>query len=151
MGRSCQSKLVGRENVPTAAIQDKLASNAWRSRRHALIYGTTSVGCAVMDESGRIYTGCNVEHRFRSHDIHAETNALGSMVAGGGEKVVALFVVSPKGWAPCGSCLDWIFELGGKDCAIFTQSELDGLIGAYRAVDLLPHFPEHAKPRQTAS
>ncbi|MET7899818.1 cytidine deaminase family protein [Streptomyces mirabilis] len=137
--------------MPTPSVQDKLASQAWHSKRNALIYGTTTVGCAVMDESGRIYSGCNVEHRFRSHDIHAETNALGSMVTGGGKVAVALFVVSPRGWAPCGSCLDWIFELGGEDCAIFTQSEIDGPVATYRAADLLPYFPEHTKPRRTIS
>jgi cytidine deaminase len=95
-----------------------------------------------MDERGRIYSGCNVTHGFRSHDIHAETNALGSLVAGGGKAVVALLVVSPLGWTPCGSCLDWIFELGGRDCAIFTQSTLEAPTTAYKAGDLMPYFPE---------
>ncbi|WP_369188722.1 cytidine deaminase [Streptomyces sp. R08] len=135
--------------MPTPPIQDLLARHAWRCQSNAWIYGTTTVGCAVVDECGRIYVGCNVEHRFRSHDIHAETNALGSLVAGGGKSAVALFVVSPRGWAPCGSCLDWIFELGGKDCIIFTQAAEGEPISIYRATDLLPHFPEHIKPRRT--
>jgi cytidine deaminase len=121
---------------------NELSNAAWTCQRNARVYGATTVGCAVMDERGRIFLGCNVEHRFRSHDIHAETNALGSLVTGGGKATTAVFVVSPRGWAPCGSCLDWIFELGGKDCKIFTQSSQSGPIGAYRAGDLMPYFPE---------
>lgn len=137
--------------MPTSFLQDLLAGHAWRCQRNAWMYGHTAVGCAAVDECGQIYVGCNVEHRFRSHDIHAETNALGSLVAGGGKSAVALFVVSPGGWAPCGSCLDWILELGGKDCTIFTQAALDKPVTIYKAADLLPQFPEHVKPRRTAA
>ena len=122
--------------------REPLARAAWLCQANARVYGSTTVGCAVIDERGKIHSGCNVEHRFRSHDIHAETNALGSMVADGGKAAVAVFVVSPLGWTPCGSCLDWIFELGGKDCEIYTQSTMDSPIMTYRAADLMPHFPK---------
>lgn len=127
--------------MPISNPQHDLARAAWNCQLNARVYGATTVGCAVRDDQRNIYSGCNMEHRFRSHDIHAETNALGSLVASGGKSVVAVFIVSPKGWPPCGSCLDWIFELGGKDCAIFTQSTPEGLISSYSAKDLMPHFP----------
>jgi hypothetical protein len=38
----------------------------------ARVVGKTAVGCAVLADEGRTYTGCNVEHQFRCHDVHAE-------------------------------------------------------------------------------
>ncbi|MFL1381326.1 cytidine deaminase family protein [Nocardiopsis protaetiae] len=122
--------------------QVQLSQAAWLCQKRARVYGPTTVGCAVMDENSRLHTGCNVEHRFRSHDIHAETNALGNLVTNGGKLAIAIFIVSPRGWTPCGSCLDWIFELGGEDCDVFTQSSPNSPILSYKSRDLMPYFPE---------
>jgi cytidine deaminase len=61
----------------------ELAQAAWSARENAYVIGPTKVGCAVLATDGRIYSGCNVEHRFRSHDVHAEVNAITNMVAAG--------------------------------------------------------------------
>jgi cytidine deaminase len=119
-----------------------IAKAAWEVRAHARVLGDTRVGCAVLDEDGRVFTGCNIEHRFRSHDIHAEVNAMGSLVAGGGRRVVALFIAAEReAFTPCGGCLDWIFELGGGTCLIACQSNLDGPIAQFEAEQLMPHYP----------
>jgi cytidine deaminase len=106
--------------------------------------GATKVGCAVTDASGSVIaTGCNVEHRFRSHDIHAETNAIGSLVARGGKGLRAVVVAAERSrFSPCGACLDWIFEIGGPDCAVAWQPEPDGKIVAVLASELMPYYPE---------
>src|SRR3712207_8762813 len=59
-------------------------------------HGPTRVGAAVLGADGGIYAGCNVEHKFRSHDVHAEVNALTSLVAGGGNSAVAVLVVAER-------------------------------------------------------
>jgi len=120
----------------------ELASAAWATAPHAYLYGTTHVGAAVMSAEGNVFVGCNIEHRFRSHDIHAEVNAISSMVAGGYPHLIAVMVVAKRRrFTPCGACLDWILELGGPKCAVGFQSAKGHRIRVYDASDLMPHYP----------
>lgn len=121
----------------------KLARMAWQARTHSRILGSTAVGCAVLGGDGGIWVGCNVEHNFRSHDIHAETNAISSMVAGGEQRLVAVAVAAKRErFTPCGACLDWIWEFGGPDCLVAVQKTIDGPLETLRAAELMPHYPQ---------
>ncbi len=123
---------------------NELAAAAWRVRRNAYIQGDTRVGAALLAGSGRIYAGCNLEHIFRCHDIHAEVNAIGSMVAAGETDLQAILIAAECGFfTPCGGCLDWIFQLGGKDCLVASQSRPDGEIKVFRASELMPYYPRY--------
>lgn len=120
----------------------RLAELAWEARKSARVHGKTTVGAAVISAQGRIHTGCNVEHRFRSHDVHAEVNALTTMVASGDGPAVGIVVASSREhFTPCGSCLDWIFELGGPSCLVAFQREPGGILKTLRADELMPHYP----------
>lgn len=120
-----------------------LSQAAWRAREHARILGNTKVGASVLDETSMIHVGCNLEHRFRSHDIHAEVNALSSMVAAGARRVVAVFVAAERdSFTPCGSCMDWIMELGGPETVVAFQATAEGPIKTWRAGELMPHYPK---------
>jgi cytidine deaminase len=120
----------------------ELATRAWAVRARSRIIGSTAVGCAVLDEDGRIFVGCNIEHRFRSHDIHAETAALSALVSAGGARPVAILIAAERErFTPCGACLDWIFELGGPDCEVLTQRSANAQPRAYRAASLMPYYP----------
>jgi cytidine deaminase len=119
-----------------------LSGRAWEARKHAHLIGTTKVGCAVLSDSGVIFAGCNVEHRFRSHDIHAEANALSNMVSGGSRRAVALLIAAEREqFTPCGACMDWIMELGGADCLVLFQPQPDRVISRYLAGQLMPFYP----------
>jgi cytidine deaminase len=119
-----------------------LSAVAWSARAHARVLGDTMVGAAVLTDSGAIYSGCNVEHRFRSHDMHAEVNALTNMVSAGDGRAIAVLIVSNrKRFTPCGGCLDWIFELGGADTLIAFESEPGVECQIYRADELMPYYP----------
>lgn len=102
----------------------------------------TRVGAAVLSTSGNVYAGCNVEHRFRSHDVHAEVNALTSMIAATWrDRAVAVAVASDRvRFSPCGACMDWIFELGGPDCRVVVANMQVGLLNV-AAKDLMPYYP----------
>ena len=118
-----------------------LVDAAWGVERNA-VARNTSVGAAVLSAEGRIYTGCNVEHKLRCHDVHAELNALSSMVAAGDRLAVALLVVSlERRLTPCGGCMDWIFELGGPDCLVAWQGAPDAELVPHRASALMPLYP----------
>jgi cytidine deaminase len=120
-----------------------LSAAAWATRRHSRLIGETAVGCAVLADDETIYTGCNVEHRFRSHDIHAETAALAAMVGSGkSRRATAVFIVAKRElFTPCGACLDWIFELGGPGCLVLTQKAETEAPRRYTASELMPHYP----------
>jgi cytidine deaminase len=119
-----------------------LATAAWKVRESARIYGGTKVGCAVEAEDGRVFVGCNLEHRFRSHDIHAEIAALASLISGGAKQLVRLFIAAERvQFTPCGSCLDWIFEIGGETCLVYSQSAPQGQTAMHRASELMPFYP----------
>jgi len=87
-----------------------------------------------------VHVGCNVEHRYRSHDVHAEVNALTSMVATSGSRAVAVLIAAERDrFTPCRSCLDWIFELGEHACLVAFQPRPGVKIDALRAGERMPY------------
>ncbi|MFI5252117.1 MAG: cytidine deaminase family protein [Bacteroidota bacterium] len=132
-----------KKNKIPAKTWSKLAKIAWTVRENARILEDTRVGCALLTNDGKIFSGCNVEHSMRSHDVHAETNAIGSMVAGGGKNIAAIVVVAEcSRLTPCGSCLDWINEFGGPDCLVGVQSKQNGELIVFRTDVLFPYPPK---------
>ncbi|RMB61451.1 cytidine deaminase family protein [Tessaracoccus antarcticus] len=126
----------------SGALIERLSRAAWAVRANARILGATPVGCAASTEVGEIFTGCNVEHRFRSHDIHAETNALSTLVSAGGTRCSQILVVAERdSFTPCGACLDWIFEIGGYSCQVGFQPAPGVAPVWYTAGELMPHYP----------
>ncbi len=120
---------------------DDLASCAWKYRENARILGKTKVGAAVLSKN-KIFGGCNIEHKFRSHDIHAEISAISTMISSGQKKLDAIIVVAERTkFTPCGGCLDWIFEFGGPKCLVGYQTKKEGKITIFKAEELMPHYP----------
>ena len=80
-----------------------------RERAYAPYSGYT-VGAAVEDESGRVHVGCNVENVSFGATMCAERGALSRMVAEGGRTIRRVAVATSDGGAPCGICLQSLFE-----------------------------------------
>ena len=119
-----------------------LSEEAWAVREKARILGDTMVGAAALSKNGKIYRGCNIEHQFRSHDIHAEVNAISNMVAGGDQQLLAVLIVAERDrFTPCGACMDWIFEFGGPECRVGFQSKPGSRVEEFKASGLMPHYP----------
>jgi cytidine deaminase len=122
---------------------DRLSDKAWAVRDAAHVLGTTKVGAAVLCGDGDVFLGCNVEHRFRSHDVHAEVNAITNMVSSGCQDLRAILIASERErFTPCGACLDWIFEFGGDSCVVAYQSYRGGDVVSLSAHDLMPYYPK---------
>ena len=120
----------------------RMSDAAWSVRERARVHGKTRVGAAVLSEQGNVHVGCNVEHLFRSHDVHAEVNALTSMAAAGeGPAIGVLIAAERTRFTPCGGCLDWIFELGGPETLVAFQADPGGTAVILRADELMPHYP----------
>lgn len=80
-------------------------------------YSRFSVGAALLTQSGKIYTGCNVECAAYSAACCAERTAFYKAVCNGERKFVAIAIVGGKSGAPvtsicppCGICRQVMME-----------------------------------------
>jgi len=119
-----------------------LSRAAWAARENARIIGKTKVGAAVLSEEGNIYSGCNIEHAFWYHDIHAEVNTIGSMITSGDRSIKKILVVSEEHFLPpCGGCMDWIMQFLNEDTLVGVQNSRDGDIEIFLPRQLMPYYP----------
>ena len=111
-------------------------------------YSKFAVGCAVLDEHGRIHAGCNVENAAYPQGWCAEASALAVMVATAGRRVLAVAVCAeaPEAVTPCGGCRQKLREFGADDCPVWV-ADLHLLRACYTLGELLPHSfgPQHLK------
>ncbi|MBO3700194.1 cytidine deaminase [Roseivirga sp. E12] len=121
---------------------DSLFQRAWEARENASILGNTKVGSALITKQGNIFGGCNIEQTYRNKDIHAEVNAISTMVGAGEKEFLAIAIVAQREFfTPCGTCLDWIFQFGGPDTIVGIQNSIQGETKFYKASELMPHYP----------
>jgi len=84
------------------------------------------VGCCIMSNTGKTYSGCNIEFDNYSNTIHAEECAIVQMILGG-DKIPSIVVVYTKSKDldfPCGSCRQSLFELGGYDIKVISCNDV---------------------------
>lgn len=97
------------------AMRRKLIEAAKTAQKKAYCpYSRYPVGAAVLTESGRIYSGCNVENASFGLSICAERVAIFKAVSHGEKRITALCVAA-KSAAPCGACRQVIIEFAAKD------------------------------------
>ena len=86
-------------------------------------YSKFLVGAAILTESGKIYTGCNVENASYGLTNCAERTAIFSAVAaeGPGVRVRAVAALNAQDavCSPCGACRQVIFEFGPDSIVLF--------------------------------
>jgi cytidine deaminase len=82
------------------------------------------VGAAILTESGRIFTGCNVENSSYGLTLCAERVAIATAVAAGHRKFRKMAVAggSRTPAYPCGACLQVICEFCGPDFTILLNA-----------------------------
>lgn len=91
-----------------------LIESALQARRRAYVpYSHFSVGAALLDESGKVYQGCNIENASYTPTVCAERTAFFKAVSEGVKRFEAIAVVggpqkqTERGidlCAPCGVC-----------------------------------------------
>lgn len=126
------------------------AARQVRTNAHAR-FSNYLVGAAVLDETGAVHLGCNVENASYPEGICAETNAIGSMVSAGGKRIAAIAVVGGADAAashaiaaevgactPCGGCRQRILEFADADTKIYLGDDA-GDVHTYSVEDLLPN------------
>lgn len=107
-------------------IQD-LIRRAMKAREYSYSpYSNFSVGAAILSESGKIYTGCNIESASYTPTICAERVALFKAVSEGERKFKMLALVgglkngekkTEEIVSPCGVCRQMLYEFG-KDLKV---------------------------------
>lgn len=102
-------------------------------------YSNFQVGSSIRTESGKLYSGANVENAAYPEGCCAEASAISAMVRDG-ERRIGEIVVIGKGNAlvtPCGGCRQKIREFSKPDTPIHVCGP-DGLKKTFTLNELLP-------------
>lgn len=121
---------------------DRLLEAAQNVRRNAYApYSHYQVGAALVDEVGRVHTGCNVENAAFPEGTCAEANAIAAMVAAGGRRIAAIAIAGGRGalepCTPCGGCRQKIAEFADPATRILLPDPT-GALKECGIDDLLP-------------
>ncbi len=118
---------------------DKLIAAARQARENAHApYSNFRVGAALRAQSGRIYTGCNIENASYGLTVCAERVAIFKALSEGerGFEAIAVVADTDKLTPPCGACRQIIWEFCGDVEVILAN--LKGKVERERAARLLP-------------
>ena len=96
------------------------------------------VGAAVRTESGKVYTGCNVESASYGLTVCAERVAIWKALSEGERHFTELAVVADTETLtpPCGTCRQIIWEFARGAAIVFAN--LKGESETFHMADLLP-------------
>ncbi len=124
-----------------ASTEKDLISKAIKVMKNAYApYSKFHVGVCLETESGKQFTGCNVENSSYGATICAERVAIGAAVASGekGIKKIAIVSSSDRPCTPCGICRQVLAEFG-PDTEIICTSVKGKKIEKFLLKNLLPH------------
>lgn len=120
-----------------------LKAKAAREKAYAP-YSQFLVGAAILTDSGKIYTGCNIESASFTPTCCAERVAIFKAVSEGEKNFSAIAVVGGKKGDtsfdlcyPCGVCRQVMSEFCGKDMRVIL-SDSQGNIKEHSFGELLP-------------
>ena len=119
---------------------DALLQKALEARENAYApFSNFRVGAAILGESGRIYTGCNVENSSYGLTVCAERVALFKGISEGEKVFMAIAIVadSEEPIPPCGACLQVLSEFQSELIVIMAT-----LKGTRKIKKLSELFPE---------
>jgi cytidine deaminase len=123
-----------------------LVKKAYEAMEYAYTpYSKFNVGAALLTESGKVYTGCNIEIASFGATNCAERTAIFKAVSEGEKNFKAIAIVSSSNdyTFPCGICRQVIVEFGkdidiviakGYDYEVYTIDEL--LPKSFTQIDL---------------
>lgn len=122
----------------TKELKKKLIEEATHVRKWAYVpYSGYAVGAAVLANSGKIYSGVNVENAAYPDTICAERTAIFKAVTEGERKFDAIVVVTDNGGAPCGSCRQVLAEFG-LNTLVITADSKGKIVSEMKLKELLP-------------
>ncbi|SRR5260221_11776039 len=117
-----------------------LIKKAQAAKKHSHSpYSKFRVGAALLTDSGKVFTGCNIENSSFSLTICAERTAIFKAISEGSRKFNALAIVSDSDdfIPPCGACRQVILDFAPAIDVILTNAK--GKMLVLKAGALLPH------------
>lgn len=121
----------------------KLIHLALQAREKAYApYSNFKVGAALLTDSGRIYTGCNIENASYGETVCAERTAVFKAVSDGERRFSKIAVVGGKDGEktvpcyPCGACRQVIREFCKDDFTVIIEENNEPK--ELKLIDLLP-------------
>lgn len=123
----------------TDAELDELIQSALDTQKRAYCpFSNFPVGAALRSTNGQIFQGCNVENISFGLTNCAERVAIGTAVAAGEQKFMAIVVVSRGGVSPCGACRQVLAEFNPTLPIIMVDSQKQGEFKQTTLDKLLP-------------
>ena len=107
-------------------------------------YSGYKVGAALLTESGKVYTGCNIENASFSPTVCAERTAFFKAVSEGERKFTAIAVCGGKNgeitgaFPPCGVCRQVMAEFCQPSFQVLVMTSADSF-ERYTLSELLPY------------
>ena len=101
---------------------EKLLEAAQKVKENAYApYSHFHVGAALITDTGKIYSGCNVENTSYGLTICAERNAIFRMIADGERRVAEILVIgdTEEFLPPCGACRQVMTEFSANDTIVY--------------------------------
>lgn len=124
-------------------IKLKLCALAADAQRSAYApYSRYKVGAALLAESGKIYTGCNIENAAFGPTVCAERVAIFKAVSEGEREFCMIAVAGgdlSEGASPCGVCRQVMSEFCKEDFVILSVKDGGRAYDSYTLGELLPH------------
>ena len=123
------------------AQEDRLVAAAITAMGQAYApYSNFPVGAAILDETGALHSGANVENAAYPVGNCAEASAIAAMVMAGQSRIAAIAVAGGDGkmlCTPCGACRQRIREFATADTPVLISGP-DGLQRRFTLEELLP-------------
>jgi cytidine deaminase len=114
------------------------AARAAMRQAHAP-YSSFPVGAAILTDTDKVFSGCNVENASYPEGWCAETSAIAHMVAAGERRIAEVAVVAEKmpRITPCGGCRQRLREFGTAATLVHLCDD-SGVVETVTLGDLLP-------------
>ena len=85
-------------------------------------YSNYRVGSALLDDRGKLFSGCNVENAAYPEGTCAEANAIAAMIADGGKSIQTIVIAGGhddiEDCTPCGGCRQKINEFATPETRV---------------------------------
>lgn len=124
-----------------SSLMELLAAAQQAAGRAYAPYSKFTVGAALVDCTGEIVTGANIENVSYGLTICAERSAVCQAIDRGQRQWRAIAIASPTGIFPCGACRQVLAEFGLDLQVWITHLQPNSSHRGYWLRDLLPGSP----------